>query len=246
MPIYTPIHIASDALRQTANQPISGGLAKMIGVADSRAKAILIRQIASPNYELRHFLRLCRRFRLEPVVMTIQSDRLSCKNEFKRSLVAPMFIEGINRKGSAIFRRHKITDIPKAEGKSFGSIRIHDLPLPVFHGRLIDAALPSESFRLIDGSVWFGSFPGGAKDFYVDLFLELSQVAIFVEDFVADEHEAEFFRRVVHPAFRTAEKLLGVRPVVSQLTPNRRVLSPLWYAYPASYRAHFNALGCNI
>jgi hypothetical protein len=78
------------------------------------------------------------------------------------------------------------------------------------------------------------------------LFSALTGDLILVEDFVTDFAEARFYADVVRPAFEAACSVIGQRPLVRRLCDNRRVVSPLWYAYPASYRAHFNALGCNL
>lgn len=118
--------------------------------------------------------------------------------------------------------------------------------LPDLHQDLLQLAIPDEAFQTVDGSSIFGSYPAGARDYYVELFVALTGDLILFEDFITDATEAEFFARVVLPAFDAACKILGHRPMIRKLCDNRRMPSPLWYAYPASYRAHFAALGCKL
>ncbi|CAN1573236.1 hypothetical protein MCELHM10_03434 [Paracoccaceae bacterium] len=218
----------------------------MLGGGDGRPRAILFRQIATPNYELRRFLRLCSRSGYTPVILQYHTDRMSCQNAFKRSLVAPMFLDGINRNGQPIFRRHHLINVETVEKLRLSEVTVSGRTLPDLHADLLQLAIPKETFRTVDGSSLFGSYSAGARDYYVDLFVALTGGLILFEDFLTDAKEADFFARVVLPAFDAACKILGHRPMISKLCDNRRMPSPLWYAYPASYRAHFAALGCRL
>ena len=224
----------------------SGRLADLIGAGDGRPRAILFRQIATPNYELRQFLRLCARSGYAPVILQYLADRMSCHNTFKRSLVAPMFLEGVSRNGQPFFRRRVLANVEKVDRLRLAEVMVSGRTLPGIHTDLLRLALPYEKMTLVEGSHWFGQYPAGARDYYVDLFAALSGDLMLLEDFITDDEEAGFFDRVVRPAFDTACCILGKRPLVRRLCDNRRMASPLWYAYPASYRAHFATLGCAL
>jgi hypothetical protein len=218
----------------------------LIGGGDGRPRAILFRQIATPNYELRRFLRLCARSDYAPVILQYHADRMSCHNTFKRSLVAPMFLEGISRNGQPFFRRHHLINVETIERLRLSEVVVAGRSLPDVHTNLLRIALPNDTFQLVEGSSLLSSYPAGARDYYVDLFAALGSDLLLLEDFMTDDEEAGFFDRVVRPAFDTACSILGKRPLVRRLCDNRRMPSPLWYAYPASYRAHFAALGCAL
>ena len=220
-----------------------GGLAHLIGSGDGRPRAILFRQIATPNYELRRFLRLCARSGYAPVILQYHADRMSCHNTFKRSLVAPMFLEGISGNGRPIFRRRVLENIEKVDRLRIFEVSISGRTLPAFHNELLRLALPDEPVELIEGSHWFGKYSAGAREYYVDLFAALTGNLILVEEFITD---ASFFDRVVRPAFDAACTMIGQRPLVRRLCDNRRRESPLWLAYPASFRSHFATLGCEL
>lgn len=218
----------------------------MFGGSTGRPRAILFRQIATPNYELRRFLRLCARSGHDPVILQYHSDRMSCHNPFKRSLVAPMFLEGISRNGQPFFRRQHLVNVETVEQLRLCDVTVAGRALPELHAALLRLALPDHSFQTVDGSRILGGYPRGAKDYYVDLFAALTGDLMLYEDFVTDTTEAAFFQQIVRPAFEAACTILGQRPMVRRLCDNRRMASPLWYAYPARYRAHFAALGCPL
>jgi hypothetical protein len=218
----------------------------MIGGGDGRPRAILFRQIATPNYELRRFLRRCARSGYAAVILQYYADRMSCHNTFKRNLVTPAFLEGFSRNGQPIFRRHTLANVEAVDQLKLADVLISGRTLPSIHADLLSLALPAERMELVEGSHWFGMYPSGARDYYVDLFSALSGDLLLFEDFLTNKEESVFFDRVVRPAFDTACSILGKRPLIRPLCENRRVSSPLWYAYPASYRAHFAALGCEL
>ena len=215
----------------------------MIGAGDGRPRAILFRQIATPNYELRRFLRICARSGFVPVVLQYPTDQMSCHNRFKRSLVAPMFLEGFSRNGQPFFRRQVLRNVEQVDRLRLLDVSISGRRSPDIHADLLRLALPNEEMELVDGSSWFDLYPNGAKDYYVDLFVGLTANRMLFEDFITDNADARFFDEVVRPAFDAACSKLGQRPMVRRLCENRRAASPLWYTYPASYRAHFATLG---
>lgn len=228
------------------HSPRGGGFRRLIGQGDGRTTAILFRQVATPNYELRSFLKTCRRMNFEPVILTYHHDRMSCHNVFERALVAPAFVEKINRLGEPVWRRRSIENIEAVDKIPLCDIEVAGKTLPNLHALLLSAVLPGAAFRIVEGSSWFGNYPRGARDYYVDLFLGLSGPTVLFEDFVSDAEDAQFFKDIVQPAFRSALDILGHPPHVMRLNPGKRVVSPLWYAYPDHYRAHLAALGVSL
>ena len=157
-----------------------------------------------------------------------------------------MFIEGVSRNGKPIFCRQRLVNLEKVEQFRLSEVTVAGSKLHDFHANLLNIVLPGEAFRTIEGSEVLGRYPSGARDYYVDLFASLTGDLMLFEDFILDGEEADFFNLIVRPAFEVACSMIGQRPLVRKLCDNRRMASPLWYAYPASFRAHFNALGCNL
>jgi hypothetical protein len=224
-------------------QAPDGSFANLIGPVDHRPRAILFRQVATPNYELRHFLRGCRRHGFEPVILRYHADRMSCHNQFKRSLVHPMFVKGLGRNGSPYFVKRPLLRIDAVDNTPLREIGLAGTDLPDFHDRLLREVLPEMTVRTVEASGWFGQYARGARDYYVDLFCGLTNGLVLFEDFISDGQEARFFADIVRPAFDEACRRLGHSPSVVPLCANRRMVSPLWYAYPESYWPLFQKLG---
>ena len=223
-----------------------GSFRELIGATTENPCAILFRQVATPNYELRSFLRTSRRLGLKPVVLTYHQDRMTLRNNFKRSLVAPIFVEGINRFTQPIWRRRQIINVETIEKFRLSDLHIDDVRLPDFHRALIRRAIPDEKVTIVEGSDWLSSYSCGPRDYYLDILLGLTGGTVLFETFLTDKEEARFFHSVVRPAFTEATRILKREPSLMPLCTGRRAASPLWYAYPDSYRAHFEALGVKL
>lgn len=246
---YSPRCPASSFLmRHREPVPVAGvgDFQRLIGAGDGRPKGILFRQIATPNYELRSFLRQCRRLGFDPVILEWHEDRMSCHNSFKRALVAPVFVEGVNRRGQPLWRRRPMTQLETVEKLRLNEVCVGDWDLPSLHRTLLRRALPDEQFTVVEGSDWFARYPGGAREWYRDLFLALTAGVVLFEVFVTDPKEADFFSQVVRPAYRMASEALGGSPSIISLCSNRRAESIFWNAYPASYLSLFRALGVTL
>lgn len=218
---------------------------ELIGATDGVPRAVLWRQVATPNYELRSFLRSARRLGLKPVVVTYPEDTMCSRNAFKRALVAPLFIEGVNRLGQPIWRKRQMVNVQSVENVPFGDIWIGNRELPALHHELLQIALPDTEFSVIDGSDWRAK-QGGSYDCYLNICASLDDKITLFEDFMTNEAETKFFDAVVRPALLEAAKALGREPAILPICKGCRAASPLWYAYPDSYRAHFEALGVDL
>jgi hypothetical protein len=232
---------ATEGMRPAQAQ--KGSFSDLIGPAESQPRAILFRQVATPNYELRRFLRVCRRQGFEPVILRYHADKMSCHNQFKRSLVHPMFVKGVGKGGKPYFVKRHLLRIDTVDNLPMREIRISGKSLPDFHDCLLREALAGVDVRTIEGSDWFGKYQRGARDYYVDIFTGLTDGSVLFEDFISDSEEARFFSEVVRPAFLEASRLIKKPPAVVPLCPNRRMESALWYAYPESYWPMFQKMG---
>lgn len=218
-------------------------LARLDPAQAARPVAILFRQVATPNYETRQFLRRCQRLGLTPLLLEYTQDRFCSRNPCKHALLHPHFVEMINRRGAPVHRRHKLAEPELWEGKPLSLVQAGQARLADLHANALSRVAGASPCRW-DASAWFTTYPAGAEGYYVDLFSSLTGGVLLMEDFVTDDpDEARFFARVVLPAFHQATQILGHRPNVTRLCDNRRVASPLWYAYPHWMRRAFEPEG---
>ena len=122
-------------------------------------------------------------------------------------------------------------------------VKLGDWPLPLLHQSLLHLVLPDQQIDVVDGSDWFARFPGGPREYYLNIFIGLTGGTVLFEQFDTNKEEAEFFARIVRPAFEEAASILGHDPPILPLCRGKHAASPLWYSYPDSYRAHFYAMG---
>lgn len=223
--------------------PETSSFSDLIGPVEGRPRAILFRQVATPNYELRRFLRVCRRQGFDPVILRYHADKMSCHNLFKRSLIHPMFVKGVGKGGKPYFIKRPLLRIDAVDNHPMTEITLAGRSMPEFHDNLLRDALEGLDIRTIDGSDWFGSYSRGARDYYIEIFLGLTAGLFLFEDFITDFKEQRFFGEVVRPAYEEASRMLGKSPAIVPLCPNRRMVSPLWYAYPESYWPLFQKMG---
>lgn len=157
--------------------------------------------------------------------------------------MAPVFLEGFNKHAQPIWHRRKLINLETIEKHRLSEVTLGSWSLPGFHEALLRLALSDGEFSVVDGSAWFSQFPNGPREYYLHIFLGLTAGTVLCEQFDSNKEEENFFARVVRPAFDEAARILGREPAIVPLCQGRHAASPLWYAYPDNYRAHFRALG---
>lgn len=78
--------------------------------------AIIFRQIASPNFEMRRVIELCEEHHLNLLVLTIKEDKFSTRNLCKYALGRMGFFEGIGRRGGKKISYKNIIDFNRYDG----------------------------------------------------------------------------------------------------------------------------------
>ncbi|WP_210529717.1 hypothetical protein [Rubellimicrobium arenae] len=197
--------------------------------------AILFRQVATPSLEVIWFTRRARRLGFEPLVLEHGADRFCAHNGYKRALVTMPIILGRNRHRHIVLRKQKLIEHTRAEGQPLNALETGSGEnLVAYHHRKLGEVMGTSAPRHIEIGSVLGRTAGSAMEYYVEFFRLLSGGLVLFEDFIADCRTAEFFDRVVHPAFRKVSHETGQRPQIARLTQGRRVLSPLWNAYPCA------------
>ena len=195
--------------------------------------AILFRQLASPNYETLFFVRRATAAGFRPMIVEYHFDRISVHNPYKRALLTQRVIRGRNRNGRPIFRRNNLVDHSIADGQRICDITTRaGESLIALHRSYMNRAFRNAPPLCLDLSNCFGAYANGAPEYYLDFFrLFVNSKAVFVEDFVTQDREADFFERVVRPAFGHVVAETGVTPQIVRMT-ERHSTSPYWYYYP--------------
>ncbi len=218
---------------QNAWKACSAPLSRYLRI--DRPVALLFRQIATPSFEVCSFIRKARRFGLEPVILEHVNDSFSVHNSYKRSLAVMPIALGKNCHNEIVWRRQKLAKLDRLEGRKLNSIKLASgESLVSYHHRKLYGAFGTRTPRLVDLKEIVPSVAFGAQGYYHDLFNLLHGNVVLFEDFVVDSQTANFFTRIVLPAYEGSMTKTSYRPQIAKLTFGERSASPFWNYYPSS------------
>lgn len=196
-------------------------------------KAVLARNIASPNMELIHFFDLAESAALPPLVLEYTEDRFTPKNQEKYFLGKLFFYGGRGRKGGQKLSACRVIDFNGAHGKKLSQIQTRKgESLPLFHHRILSHILPGAEKSVVDMSSWVLANGKTASTFYARYLSFFICHGILFENFILQYEEEAFTREVVLPAILQLESLLGVKPLIVPLCPFANESDPYWKYYP--------------
>jgi hypothetical protein len=230
---FVPIALVREA---ASGGGTPSALARELGIArDDEPTAVLFRQVATPNFETLWFVKKATRLGFHPVIVEYHADQFSVHNPYKRSLAVLPVVERRNIHGQPIIKRHQLLPVEASD-----RLPLRDLVLPSgetlpdFHQGLFRKMENCLAFRTVDLSRWFTQQSKGALWYYPEFLSLFSGNLVLFEDFATNRSEADFFNRVVHPAYEKASARLGRRPLITRLFAQaHRATSPLCYAYPS-------------
>ncbi len=193
-------------------------------------RAVLSRDIITPNMELCYFLDVIKELDLDPLFFEVHRDKFVSKNKSKYHLGMLHFKQ---KKQSNIISKN-IVDFNKYEGKM-----LNDIPttcgdnLISYHHKMLEKEYPGYSKFAYDFSDWFLK-TRNLTDYYYLYFLSLfiCHGVLFDNYLLDDKEEADFFMKKVEPSFKKAEEIFGVRPLIYPLLPIEFEKDVSWYSYP--------------
>ncbi len=240
MNVYTNIDDASleiknrwnnDGLKKKVLEYFDGDLPKTF----CEPRAVLSRNIATPDIECVHFFNLAKKIGLLPIICEGVGDKFSSASSDKVGLVKLNFFDGYDKNHQLLRHHKKIIDIPSNDGKKFNVINtLWGENLVDFHHRILKEYL-HESVDLFDDFDWFHKI--GMKttigEYYKNFFVFFVCHGVLFENFVTDAEELEFFDKIVQPAFEYIESYFGVKPLIVELAPHDQANNPYWWCYPS-------------
>jgi hypothetical protein len=117
-------------------------------------RAVLSRNIISPDHELHHFLEQAKAAGLKPLGLEGVDDQFVTNNEDKMLLVKPRIFKGYNRHQQVISQCKLIVDIAASERRNFSKINTRwGENLVAFHHRLMRKYAPE--LELFDDFLWY-------------------------------------------------------------------------------------------
>jgi hypothetical protein len=234
--IYTPLSVAKKEiwrrwndkeLRKKVDEFLGSNIPNFI---KKEPRAIIVRQIATPNIELSCFLELAKCTGLKHLVVEYLDDKFVSVNSYKFSLGKLPFLQKMNKKRDPILKYYRIIDIDNSENKKFREIKtIWGQKLFSFHHRMLLLSFPD--VKLADISDWCKFYGGKASEYY-DYFLALFICnGILFENFLLNKNEENFTKKVVLPAFKKIENKFGLKPLIVPIINGDDAEHIFWRCY---------------
>jgi hypothetical protein len=235
---YTPIEkVKEELVKRWNNKELRSKVSQYFNrelplLLKDSPKAVLFRNIISPDGEFERFYHTAIKNELDPIGLEYTGDKFVTFNEDKFALVNLDFYIGRSTDGSARARARKIVDIPSADGKKLKDIvTFWGEPLSQFHHRYLEKSYPGFAQKLEDVSSWLNYSKGGAKVYYNDLMALFICHGVLFEGFLSSGIESAFTENVFKPAFRRITEHFGVQPLIVELGGDDCSVDPSWWYY---------------
>lgn len=220
------------ALRKKVEDFLGGDIPEILRAGP---KAVLSRDVITPDHECTRFLDQSKKINLEPVFFEYSQGKFVGKNSDKYHLCKLFFYEGIGNHGGEKISTKRIVDFNKYEGKQFNEIKtIWGENFLKFHHRLFTKTIPGvRSEDIVDFSGWFNKHRGQSMEYYYLHFFSLFiSHGILFENFLTNTEEMEFTKNKVLPSFYKIEEMFGIKPLIVPAVPTEEEEKLYWWYYP--------------
>jgi hypothetical protein len=234
--LYTNLEEAKEEIWQrwnneTLKKQIENYLKEVPSGFKVEPRAVLYRNIATPNIEFYHFLKLSEEANLNPVVFEYLNDKLVYKSSDKYFLCKIYFYKGKGKNGGKKIIPKRIIDFNSAEGKKFSEIKtVWQEGFIDFHHRILHSC--GKGIESIDVSQWSEIKDKAAEQCYQHILSLFVCHGILFETFITNTSEEKFAKKVVLPAFESIVELFGVKPLIVPIVPLDEEVDICWWCYP--------------
>lgn len=237
--VYTPVTEAIKEIeRRRKDKKLSATVHELLGgdiiepITGPQIRAVIFRQIATPNYEIRRFLHAMGALdELVPLFGEFRDDKFTTNNDQKHSWGKILF----HKTHNAPFHHATILDLRSSDGKKISEAKTFwGQSLVEFHHELFQATyMPTNPDYFFDISPWLQRHGGTANFYYKKVMLWFIQNAILFENFMPGEtKEAKFTKEVFLPAFIEVYKRTGFKPLIVNLLPTSIENEKFWFSHP--------------
>lgn len=231
--VYTPLDEALAELEKRRELNVFIDNSHIPEIIIGKPKALIFRQVITPNYEVIRFISIIDAIGLDPVFIDHNFDKFIAKNDWKYFLGKIFFNKGVDKNGKNLQEGVRIIDFNEAEGKLMTNIKtIWGESLVDFHRNLFLEKFPHFEKNIFDASSWLLSHGKGAREYYKPFFRTLIQHAILFENFMLDQKELPFIKEVILPAFIDVLKETGLKPLIVALEPTEIEGERFWMCHP--------------
>ncbi|MBP9839728.1 MAG: hypothetical protein KBC44_01970, partial [Candidatus Pacebacteria bacterium] len=247
--VYTPLTEAikileerqkDSKLREKVEELLKGDIPEPLKKFDKYA--INNKQVATPNFDTKWFIKLTEQFNLKPYFSEYLEDKFTSNNPFKHSLGQIIINKKLNTKGESIQEKVTVIDFNKSNGVPINQVKtLWGENLVDFHRRLFDIyQYKTGDFIFYDVSNWLKRNGAKAEDYYKRDMLLLVCHGILFENFLLDGEDGGFSKNVLLPAIEEVEALLGCKPLITPIPPMDIEDDNIWYSYDEKVKLLIN------
>lgn len=234
--LYTPIDEAIAELKKRSKDDSIKSPFEIPSAFKNGLKAVLHRQLVTPNYEVLRFVSIADGMELDPVFFEYTADKFVTENDWKYKLGCQSFYFGQGKKGGIKVKDCKVIDFNKSNGKKISEVKtLWGQPLIDFHHELFLNRFPYLKDNIFDGSEWYKKNGGNAKEYYKPFLSFFIKHGILFENFLLDYKELAFTKEVFLPAFLEIQKETGLKPLVVALEPTETEEDVFWLSHPPHF-----------
>jgi hypothetical protein len=244
--IYTPLSVAKEEiwrrwndkkLRKKVEDFLGGDIPEFLR---KEPKAVIGRNIASPNLDFINFTELSNNIGMNCVCIEYLDDKFVAKNKDKYHLCKTFIFNGLGKKGGYKLEMLDIVNFKKIEGKIFREIKTRSgYSLVDFHHELLEHFFEGFSEKCYDLSDWFKKNGGRSEGFYI-YYLGLFLVnGILFENYFLRKGGDEFFKKVLKPSLKKIKDIFGISPLIVPIESLDDSMDLRWYCYPSGAKKIF-------
>ena len=235
--MYTPLDEAKEEVWKRWNDAdlrrrVQEYVKEVPQILSMRPKAVMWRQVASPNFESYAIVEASKKIGLKPLCLEYNTDKFCTRNSDKVLLGKMVFYNGTGKNGGQkpVTTAFSI-NFEECEMKRFDEIQtIWGKSFIDFHHCLMERHLSDVEF--IDHAQWVAKIGRDPMKYY-DRFLALFIChGILFENFLLEGSEGQFTRDIAWPAIRKVTDHFGLKPLIVRLLPEESEADPYWCWYP--------------
>jgi hypothetical protein len=232
--VYTPIEEAVIELKrrwEDSSIPFPDFVPEAM---KNNPRALLYVCLITPNYQIRRYVELSKKFGLDPLIFEQKKDKFTSNNEWKHSLGKLRLFLGKDKHNKSRIEFLSAVDFNHANGKSVSSVEtISGQSLVDFHHDLFFKEFPQLTEKnIFDASDWLIEHGNNPKGYYCSFLSLLIKNGIQFENFMINEKESFFTREIFLPAFIHVYEETGLKPLIVALEPTDTEDDEYWISYP--------------
>lgn len=199
-------------------------------------RAMLARQVASPNHENFRFSELALSTGLKPLWWTYSGDVFCTASKEKIHWGKMVFYRGKDKNGDPMRANISVIDFHASDKKPFTEIMTNwGEGFIDFHKRIFTSSFPNS--EIWDATPWYLERGQEPKKYYLYYLALFVCHGILFENFLETGKEQPLTENIVKPAIAEIEKRFGLRPLIVPLLPLKEENNLYWMWYPQYFES---------